>query len=97
MGCCRVCGLEFPQHKLVIEEIASPKLSGDGEQVRVRLQFCARCWRDPDRADGRHAAYDAALRELLAAGADALSKTHSDILSNPPEAALPWQPMESPC
>jgi hypothetical protein len=91
---CKVCGLEIPEQNLVIVEIVSPSLSGDG-QVRLRVPFCSLCWRNPDRFNGRRSAFDAARRDAIAAGADALWKMHRRILSHPPEAALPWQPIGS--
>jgi hypothetical protein len=91
---CKVCGLEIPEQSLVVAEMVSPKLRGDG-QVRLRLPFCCQCWRDPDRFDGRRSAFDAARREAKASGADALWKIERRILSHPPEAALPRQPTEN--
>jgi len=90
---CRACGAEFPEQRLVICEDRSPKLKGDGE-VRLRFSFCSRCWRDPDRRPRLRSAFEAARRELLAAGADSLWKRHGEIVSYPPEAALPW-PVEA--
>lgn len=70
---CKVCGLEVLEQSLVVVEMVSPRLSGDGE-VRLLLPFCPRCWQ-PDRFNERKPAFDAARREAITAGADASSKT----------------------
>lgn len=88
MGCCGVCDLEFPERGLVVVEMGSPNLSG-GRQVRLRLSFCSRCWRDPDSFERRRLAFDALRRNAIVAGADALWKRHYRILGYPAEAALP--------